>query len=98
MFAINKSGEVFVISFNNSFGVLTIKTCKKSKVHANRKGWPNEFLPLADGRHSDDPCKGDAEFLVTDNKFQNPLGTVSEKGILCAPYNSEREYCALQKI
>lgn len=97
MFAINKLGQVFVVSLNNSeFGLKTIKTLKPSKVHANRFGWPNEFLPLADGKHSDDPCKTDAEYLLTDDKFQHPLGTVSDTGVVCNPHNSEREYKALE--
>jgi len=98
MFAINKTGQVFAISFNSSeFGLETVKTLKPSKSHAPRKGWPNEWLPLADGRHYDDPCKGSAEYLVCDDRFTVPLGTVSDRGVLCAPHNSEREYHALEK-
>jgi len=98
MFAINKAGQVFTVSFNTSpFGLKTIKTLKPSRVHANRHGWPNEFLPLADGRHYDDPCKQDADYLVTDDKFCHPLGTISKGGVLCAPHDSEREYHALEK-
>ena len=97
MFAINKSGEVFVVSFETSyFGMKSVKTLKASTVHANRKGWPNEWMPLADGRHSDDPCKGSAELVVTDDKFQEVIGTVSGSGVLCNPHYSEREYRALE--
>lgn len=96
MFAINKMGQVFTVSFKSAFVGQEVKTLKKSKVHAARKGWPTEILPLADGRHCDDPCRQTASYLLTDDKFQHPLATISEGGVVCAPFNSEREYRALE--
>lgn len=96
MFAINKSGEVFTVSLKSAFVGQEVKTLKRSKVHAARKGWPAEILPLSDGRHCDDPCKMVAEYLVTDENFRHPIATISEGGVVCAPFNSEREYRALE--
>ena len=96
MFAINKMGQVFTVSFKSAFVGQEVKTLKKSKVHADRYGWPAELLPLVDGRHSDDPCGQSAKYLVTDDKFQHPIATISEGGVVCAPFNSEREYRALE--
>lgn len=84
MLAINKEGEVFQVSFSEG----SIKSLKRSKIHANRYGWPNEFLPCGDS---------EAGYLVCNDNLTTPFGVVSADGVLHAAYYSEREYRALEK-
>jgi len=84
MFAINKAGEVFQVSFNS----LGLKSLKRSKTHANRYGWPNEILPVGE--------EGVADYLVCNDTLTTPFGVVKD-GVLHAAHYSEREYRALEK-
>jgi len=83
MLAINKEGQVFQISFNAS----GMKSVKRSKVHADRYGWPNETLFVAEG---------EADYLVCNDTLTTPFGLVKD-GVLHAANYSEREYRALEK-
>lgn len=85
MFAINKEGQVFQVRFSEG----SIKSLKRSKVHANRYGWPNEILPITD--------EGVADYLVCNDTMTTPFGLVSADGVLHAANYSEREYRALEK-
>ena len=96
MFAINKSGQVFVVSFTHGLIHDEVKTLKPSKVHAKRYGWGNECL-FVGGRHSDDPCCELAKFLIVTDEFSHPIGTMTEDGILRPCSNSGREYKALER-
>ena len=95
MFAINKSGQVFVVSFTHGFINNVVKTLKPSKVHAKRHGWGNEYLHVG-GRHSDDPCCELATFLVVTDNFKYPVGTMTEDGVIRPCSNSEREHKAME--
>lgn len=84
MFAINKEGQVFQVSFNSS----GMKKLRKSKVHADRKGWPTESLPVGE--------EGFADYLICNDSLTTPFGLVKD-GVLHAAGYSEREYRALEK-
>ena len=100
MLAVNKQGEVFIVSFKKDFVGESVKTLKKSKLHANRKGWPNEIL-WAGGRHCDDPTCLTAEYVVCNDKLDQLIGLVSKSDlgnmVLLPTRQSEREYHAIQK-
>ena len=84
MLAINKEGQVFQVSFNSS----GMKSVKRSKVHADRYGWPTESLPCGE--------EGVADYLICNDTMTTPFGLVKD-GVLHAANYSEREYRALEK-
>jgi hypothetical protein len=83
MLAVNKQGEVFVISFVGK----SVKTLTKSKLHKPRKGWPNEILWTEDD--------STADYVVCNDKLDELICLIKNNVLLPAKY-SQREYCAIE--